>query len=192
MSSNLLRRCSRRLHTSVVRSDRVAPPHPISHIRPIIYDDEPVASPPTLLRHPYSLHEFQDASDRPVNLELQFRLQRSQLDAFHHNFWLDVRRFFLPKPISTNPQQNNIRYYAAKETILASLPETASSLDRENALFEFNTNWYNQEKARTDAYTEEWRKRNFALIRLGAKVELQKLTFRISRWFQQSDEKAAP
>jgi hypothetical protein len=24
-------------------------------------------------------------------LELQFKLQRQQLDAFHQNFWLDVR-----------------------------------------------------------------------------------------------------
>ncbi|TEB36358.1 hypothetical protein FA13DRAFT_1613136, partial [Coprinellus micaceus] len=155
-----------RLHTSAVRSDRVAPPHPISHMRPIIYDDAPAAaSPPALLRHPYSLSEFQDATDRPVNLELQFKLQRQQLDAFHHNFWLD----------------NNVRYYAAKETILTSLPESATPLDRENAISEFNTNWYNQEKERVDIYTAEWRKRNAALLRLGAKVEVQKLTFRVSR-----------
>jgi hypothetical protein len=87
--------------------------------------------------------------------------------------------------------QNNVRYYAAKETILASLPESATPLDRENAISEFNTNWYNQEKERVDIYTAEWRKRNAALLRLGAKVEVQKLTFRVSGWFQQSDEKSS-
>lgn len=145
MSSALLRRCPRqiqRLHTSAVRSDRVAPPHPISHIRPIIYDDAPAASPPTLLRHPYSLHEFQDASDRPVNLELQFRLQRQQLDAFHQNFWLDVSICLLtlllgvdtdsnframsattqPKKLSSPPYPNLPPLWTAKTLSPSSIP----------------------------------------------------------------------
>ncbi|EAU88486.1 hypothetical protein CC1G_04192 [Coprinopsis cinerea okayama7 len=155
----------RSIHASTKRLDRVAPPHPISHIRPIIYDDAPRATAPTLLRHPYSLNEFHDASRTPVDLELQFKLQRQQLDAFHQDFWLD----------------NNVRYYAAKETALSNLPESASSLDKENALSEFNRHWYNQEKERVDAYTSEWRRRNFELIRLGAKVEFQKLASRISQ-----------
>ncbi|RXW20888.1 hypothetical protein EST38_g4969 [Candolleomyces aberdarensis] len=139
-------------------------------MRPIIYDDAPAPSPPTLLRHPYSLTEFQDAQSRPVDLEIQFKLQRQQLDNFHQDFWLD----------------NNIRYYAAKETALSNLPETATDLDKENALSEFNTLWYIQEKERTDQYTDEWRKRNFQLIRLGAQVEFQKLAFRLSKFFQSS------
>lgn len=98
MSSALLRTkgppLTRLLHTSSARCNRVAPPHPISHMRPIIYDDAPLPSPPTLLRHPYSLTEFQDAQSRPVDLELQFKLQRQQLDNFHQDFWLDVRSAF--------------------------------------------------------------------------------------------------
>lgn len=144
-------------------------------MRPIIYDDAPAASPPTLLRHPYSLTEFQDARSRPVDLELQFKLQRQQLDTFHENFWLD----------------NNIRYYAAKETALSHLPETATALDKENALSEFLSQWYIQEKGRTDQYTAEWRRRNFALIRLGTKVELQKLGFRLSQTFQSTSSSSS-
>lgn len=83
------------LHTSSARCDRVAPPHPISHMRPIIYDDAPPgATPPTLLRHPYSLNEFQNTRIQPADLELQFKLQRQQLDTFHQDFWLDVRCLF--------------------------------------------------------------------------------------------------
>jgi len=161
-------RCvARQLHSSAARLNRVAPPHPISHIRPIIYDDSPAPAPPTLLRHPYSLDEFANALSAPVDLDLQFKLQRQQLDSFHHEFWLD----------------NNIRYFAAKETVLHNLQDSATSLDKENALSEFNRHWYNQEKARTDSYTSEWRRRNFALIRLAAKVEWQKFAGRFTKVF---------
>ena len=156
-------------------------------MRPIIYDDAPPPSPPTLLRHPYSLTEFQDAQSRPVDLEFQFKLQRQQLDNFHQDFWLDVRSRFLHDVLPLTPfPQNNIRYYAAKETALSNLSETATDLDKENALSEFNTLWYIQEKERTDLYTDEWRKRNFQLIRLGVQVEFQRLAFRVSKFFQSS------
>ncbi|KAH6918527.1 hypothetical protein BKA70DRAFT_1554582 [Coprinopsis sp. MPI-PUGE-AT-0042] len=196
MSSTTLRRLTHHLpkpnrthtsllHTSSTRLNRVAPPHPISHLRPIIYDDatpstsSSSSSPvPRLLPHPYSLSEFQDASKRgPVDLELQYKLQRQQLDAFHQDFWLD----------------NNIRYFAAKETVLSNLPAPppseepaspasthAAALARENALSEFNTHWYNQEKDRVDAYTSEWRSRNWALIKLAAKVQWQKWGLKVS------------
>ena len=61
-------------------------------MRPVIYDDGPPSSPPVLMRHPYSLSEFVTGSQNHIGeLELQFKLQRQQLDSFHHNFWLDVR-----------------------------------------------------------------------------------------------------
>lgn len=31
------------------------------------------------------------SQDQRGQLELQFKLERQQLDAFHQNFWLDVR-----------------------------------------------------------------------------------------------------
>jgi hypothetical protein len=80
-------RSLRLVHSSARTCDYVAPPDPISNIRPILYDDPaPVTSEP--LRHPYSLNEFGDDSD---TLEYQWKLQRQQLDAFNDNFWRDVR-----------------------------------------------------------------------------------------------------
>jgi len=104
VSSQLTRasRCARKLHTTPRRSDRVAPPHPISHIRPIIYKDSVPASPPTLLRHPYSLAEFhpnEGSANPSVELELQFKMLRQQLDSFHQAFWLDVRCLSSQQPL---------------------------------------------------------------------------------------------
>ena len=84
-------RSLRLFHSSARVCDYVAPPDPISNIRPILYDDPaPVTSEP--LRHPYSLNEFRDDSD---TLEYQWKLQRQQLDAFNDNFWRDVRSRYL-------------------------------------------------------------------------------------------------
>jgi hypothetical protein len=85
----------RLFHASVCAAHLVAPPDAVSHMRPIVYHDFPDSlgpSPPTLLSHPYSLSEFSNTSgnDPAADLQLQFHLQRQQLDAFNHNFWLDV------------------------------------------------------------------------------------------------------
>ena len=69
----------------------VAPPDPVSHMRPIIYSDVPPPPAPSYLHHPYSLDEFSTVSKERDDLALQFRFQRQQLDDFHQNFWFDVR-----------------------------------------------------------------------------------------------------
>ena len=93
----------RNFHGSTPRRDLIAPPHPISHIRPIIYGDASSQPPPTYLRHPYSLSEFKTGTGTTLgDHELQFLLQRQQLDTFHHSFWLEVgclRLSLLYKPI---------------------------------------------------------------------------------------------
>lgn len=82
----------RRIHASSRTCNLIASPDPISHMRPIIYDDAPLPPPPSRIRHPYSLSEFTAGGQNEAAVsELQYRLQRQQLDAFHHNFWLDVR-----------------------------------------------------------------------------------------------------
>jgi len=87
-----LPRSIRLLHASVQSCNLIGPPDPISHIRPIIYDDSPLPHPPTLLHHPYSLSEFLPGfPGRTATCELQWKLQRQQLDDFNHNFWIDVR-----------------------------------------------------------------------------------------------------
>ncbi|KNZ71792.1 hypothetical protein J132_07281 [Termitomyces sp. J132] len=147
----------RSIHSSSRTCNLVAPPDPVSHMRPIIYSDAPPPPAPSFLRHPYSLDEFSTVSREQEDLALQFKLQRQQLDDFHQNFWFD----------------SNTRFEAAKQAILAGLPPSASPLDEEKVLSDFYTQWYIQEAHRTDAYTKEWRRRNFALIKLSFRVQIQ-------------------
>ncbi|SRR5260221_3991246 len=85
---------TRTLYASSPRRDLVGPPDPISHIRPILYDDPPSQSPTPLLRHPYSLSEFKPGSiGDSSEYELQYKLLRQQLDSLHQSFWLDVSIF---------------------------------------------------------------------------------------------------
>ncbi|KAF8843578.1 hypothetical protein BDN67DRAFT_136254 [Paxillus ammoniavirescens] len=160
----------RSLHVSSVSRHLVGPNDPISNLRPIIYTDTPT---PTASQssggqepnvyHPYSLSEFTDGVPHDYTLELQFKLAREQLDAFNHNYWTD----------------SNTRFEAAKQSALASLPDSASPEMRENALSEFYKNWMVQEQTRQDEYSAEWRKRNFDNIVLAARVEYQRFKRRI-------------
>jgi len=86
------RRLARTMHTTAVRLDQIAPPHPVSHMRPIVYADSARLAPEGKHRHPYSLSEFQKAEGAaPGDYEMQYQLLRGQLDKLHHEFWLDVR-----------------------------------------------------------------------------------------------------
>ncbi|GLB34912.1 putative uncharacterised conserved protein (DUF2315) [Lyophyllum shimeji] len=158
----------RLIHASSRACNLVAPPDPVSHMRPIIYSDAPPPAPPSLIRHPYSLTEFSpESKSRGEENALQFMLQRQQLDDFHQHFWLD----------------SNTRFEAAKQAVLAGLPSSAVVLDKEETLSEFYKQWYLQEAPRMDGYTREWRRRNIALIKLGARVEYEKLANRLSDFF---------
>ena len=80
----------RLFHSTACARHLVGPPDPISHIRPAIYHQEDPSSSTSYgdkVQHPYSLKEFtqvENAQDYQVNL------QKTQLDAFDHAFWLDV------------------------------------------------------------------------------------------------------
>ncbi|KAF8557272.1 hypothetical protein OG21DRAFT_1482363 [Imleria badia] len=153
------------LHVSSSSRHLVGPNDPISNLRPIIYTDTP--TPPAShsqrhVNHPYSLHEFTDVP-HDHTLELQHKLAREQLDAFNHNYWTD----------------SNTRFEAAKQSVLTSLPESASPKTRENALSEFYKKWVMQEKTRQNDYSDEWRKRNWETILLAARVEYQRVKRRI-------------
>jgi len=163
---------SRALHVSQSRHDLVAPPDPVSHMRPILYDNPPSQLPAQYLRHPYSLSEFKtESSDNRCDHELQFKLLRQQLDSLHQDFWLD----------------SNTRFYSAKEVILSSLPKNATVRDKEEALSVFLKQWVVQENERTDAYTAEWRSRNVELIQMGARVEYHRLKTRLAKFFKRQD-----
>ncbi|KAJ7097881.1 hypothetical protein B0H15DRAFT_772649 [Mycena belliarum] len=152
---------ARFLHASNPLCDRVGPPHPISNMRPIIYDDDAPAST-SRAYHPYSLHEFDPEPSSPY--KLQWKLQRQQLDDFHHTFWLE----------------SNTRFEQGKQEALARLPPSASLLDKEHALSEFYHQWVIQEDRRTGEYTEEWRQRNKSSLLLAARVACQSFTARFS------------
>jgi len=147
----------RRIHASSSLSNLVAPPDPVSHMRPVIYASPPSPQPP--LNHPYSLAEFATESNMKSDFEIQYKLQCQQLDDFNHHFWFDT----------------NTRLQAAKQAVLAGLPPSATELDKEQTLSLFFKQWYLQEAGRTEEYTMEWRRRNLALIKLGARVQLNKL-----------------
>ena len=86
------RRLARAMHTTSARLDHIAPPHPVSHMRPILYADNARLPTAGKHRHPYSLSEFQKAEGAaPGDYEMQYQLLRGQLDKLHHEFWLDVR-----------------------------------------------------------------------------------------------------
>ncbi|KIJ69003.1 hypothetical protein HYDPIDRAFT_105565 [Hydnomerulius pinastri MD-312] len=159
----------RSLHASSKSRHLVGPNDPVSNLRPIIYTDTPapVAShsqgrKESNIYHPYSLREFTDVPHDHA-LELRYKLAREQLDALNHNYWLE----------------SNTRFEAAKESVLSSLPESASTEMRENALSEFYKKWVVQERTRQDEYSSEWRKRNFDNIILAARVEYQRFKQRI-------------
>ncbi|KIY72166.1 hypothetical protein CYLTODRAFT_367970 [Cylindrobasidium torrendii FP15055 ss-10] len=158
LSSVLSRRA---LHVSAVRAHLVGPPHPISHIRPVIYDDVPTPPPPSLLPHPYSLAEFDpDPPPGSTSHDMQWKLQRQQLDDLDQNFWMD----------------SNIRFEMGKAAVLESLPPTASQIDKENALSEFYKQWVLLQGARTDEYTEEWRARNVKSLQSAIMAHISKIS----------------
>ena len=175
----------RLFHASTSRRHRVAPPDPVSNMPPVIYEDaHSDPQPPALPPHPYSLFEFSSTAcnNQASNLELQFRLQRQQLDMFHHKFWLEVSpspSFDIHDPLPLRIQSNS-RFEAAKNAILLSLPESTTTIDKEGALSEFYKRWTIQEKEWMNAYTVEWRRRNRTLVLLELHILYQRLTSRIS------------
>jgi len=153
-------RSLRLLHSSPRTCDYVAPPDPISNIRPILYDDPtPVTSEP--LRHPYSLNEFRDDSD---TLEYQWKLQRQQLDAFNDNFWRD----------------SNTRFEVAKNAAMSGLPPGVTAQQREECLGKFYRKWVLQEATRQLEYNAEWRRRGMEEIVLSLRVSYHRLKARFT------------
>ena len=60
-----------------------------------------------------------------------------------------------------------------------SLLESATADEREVALSEFYARWVVQESTRLDNYGEEWRRRNWQVISLRARVLYEKLVYRL-------------
>ncbi|KDQ60777.1 hypothetical protein JAAARDRAFT_31755 [Jaapia argillacea MUCL 33604] len=168
MPTSTLQRSLRLFHSSARSCHLVGPPDPISHLRPVIYDDQPLTTPVDT-RHPYSLREF---AEQTHDDELHFKLHRQQTDVFNHRYWTD----------------SNTRFEAAKQTVLDSLPSACTPKDRELALSEFYKQWLSQEGQRAADYSTEWRRRNFEGIKLAARVEYQRMQARIASVFTKSQQ----
>jgi len=154
-------RSLRLLHSSARTCNYVAPPDPISNIRPILYDDPTrVTSEP--LQHPYSLNEFCDESSD--TLEYQWKLQRQQLDAFNDNFWRD----------------SNTRFEVAKAAAMSGLSPHATAQQREERLGMFYRKWVLQEATRQVEYNAEWRRRSMEDIALSLRVSYHRLKARFT------------
>ncbi|KAN0140756.1 hypothetical protein V8E53_001200 [Lactarius tabidus] len=157
---SLTLRSLRLLHSSARTCDYVAPPDPISNIRPILYD-EPARVISETQRHPYSLNEFRDDSD---TLEYQWKLQRQQLDAFNDNFWRD----------------SNTRFEVAKAAAMSSLSPHATAQQREERLGMFYRKWVLQEATRQVEYNAEWRRRSMEEIALSLRVSYHRFKARFT------------
>lgn len=82
--------CIRHFHNSTRLCNLVGPIDPISHMRPVIYDDVPT-NDHLPSGHPYSLTEFSLESFNTAGQNgLQLKLQQQQVDTLNQNFWLDV------------------------------------------------------------------------------------------------------
>ncbi|KAG2078253.1 hypothetical protein BDR04DRAFT_1088015 [Suillus decipiens] len=154
----------RLIHTSRPSFNFIGLPDPTSNLRPIIYTTATSSSSPSESKqHPYSLREF---SDDTVDHELQWKLHREQLDAFNHAYWAE----------------SNIRFEAAKSSVLAAIPSNAPTEAHEHALSDFYKKWVVQERVRQDKYAVELRKRTFEDLSLSAKVGFQRAKKRLASW----------
>lgn len=81
--------------------------------------------------------------------------------------------------LKRDSDQSNSRFETAKAAFLASLPECYTEEDREVALSDFYKGWLVQETERQRQYTAEWRKRNWANIMLGMRLQYQKFMSRL-------------
>jgi len=153
----------RLLHVSAIRSNLVGSPDPISHIRPVLYTKSTPVQPDGV-RHPYLLNEFTEGE---TDGEVQWALYQQQLDKFNHDYWFD----------------SNTRFESAKQSVLSSLPDSVTGLQREQALSEFYKKWMVQESERQNEYSSEWRRRNTESISLATRLEWQNVRRRLSDLF---------
>ncbi|KAH8833642.1 hypothetical protein DL96DRAFT_1490658, partial [Flagelloscypha sp. PMI_526] len=139
---------------------KIGPPDPISHMRPIIYADDPAPPARRIHGHPYSVSEFPDPETRRDvgHWEFHYKMQRRALDELHKHFWTEASCFFLPQD-------------CPRESVLESLPSDATATRKEEALSEFYRMWVMQEDAKMGAYTTEWRARNWRLFVLWWKMK---------------------
>ncbi|WRT65483.1 uncharacterized protein IL334_002426 [Kwoniella shivajii] len=152
------RRSNNEIPTSGV--DLVAPPDPVSNIRPIIYASKPSINPST--NSPYSASEFPTGSRdaRLENMELEWRLRRERVDLMNHRFWATT----------------NLSFEAQKANRLSSLPPASDppteedDRRREDALTQFYADWQIANQDRQIRWVKEWWREVWDGIKIQGKI----------------------
>jgi len=126
----------------------VGAPHPLSNIRPVIYNGR---APLRQGRnsgavHPYSLEEFAPSTsrDRAARREA-WDSERQRLDAMNHRFW----------------SNSNRRFQLAEQRLHQRLPASCSQEDKERAIGQFRLRWLEQEAPLQNAYNAELRRQTW-------------------------------
>ncbi|WVR04021.1 hypothetical protein IAU60_001020 [Kwoniella sp. DSM 27419] len=128
--------------------DLVAPPDPLSNIRPIIYASKPSINPST--NSPYSAAEFPTGMDagsaRLANMELEWRLRRERVDLMNHRFWASTNTSFEAQK-------------AHRLSLLPSPSDPPTAEDdrrREDALTQFYADWQIANQERQIRWVRQW------------------------------------
>ncbi|KAG8855568.1 hypothetical protein FRB91_001989 [Serendipita sp. 411] len=145
----------------------VGPPHPISNIRPTLYDGLPDQTP-TKGYSPRDLssHEAVDPDRFQLNLSMQ------RLDKFNHEFWADSNtRFHTMKEAYLNSRKGMLE--------LATTPEERSRME-EDHLAEFYRLWVFSERPTQRRYNSQWLKYQYTLIWTTARMTLNRWIRKLS------------
>ncbi|OXC67204.1 hypothetical protein AYX13_04306 [Cryptococcus neoformans] len=154
------RRRSNRNDTPTAGIDLVAPPDPLSNIRPILYASKPPTRPSA--NSPYSASEFPSSSGdaKLDNMELEWRLRRERVDLTNHRFWA----------------ANNIAFNAQLDHRLsllppASDPPTPEDIRRkEDCLTQFYADWQMANQERQIRWVKEWWREIWEGLRIQARL----------------------
>ncbi|ORX36360.1 hypothetical protein BD324DRAFT_651599 [Kockovaella imperatae] len=164
---------SRPRRTPVEQSDDVdlvAPPDPVSNIRPMIYAH---ASRLPTLSSPYSSAEFPYAEKdaKMQDLELEWRLRKERLDVMNHKFWAAT----------------NLDFQARLANRLAALPSASDpptdeqTALREEVMSQFYADWLAANKYKQVEWVKVWWRELWASLKMDLRLHIARRT----RFFRQ-------
>ncbi|GMK58213.1 hypothetical protein CspeluHIS016_0502450 [Cutaneotrichosporon spelunceum] len=154
--------------------DLVAPPDPLSNIRPVLYAAKRRRRPSN---SPYSAAEFpaeaagSPAQRRAHELDLAFTMLRERVDMSNHRFWA----------------ANNADFEAQREERLARLPPAndpptaEDEARREAALSQFYRDWQIGTRTRQEAWVRGWWRDVWDLVKLQGRVYVARWWARLRR-----------
>ncbi|KAK1920945.1 hypothetical protein DB88DRAFT_501619 [Papiliotrema laurentii] len=145
--------------------DLIAPPDPLSNIRPVIYASRSTR-PPTK-SSPYSAAEFpySEADASLQELELEWRLMRERVDMMNHRFWA-----------TTNAEFNaQLAHRLAALPTPSDPPSPADLKRREDCLAQFYADWQAANRQKQARWVREWWGEVWAGLRMQARVHLARL-----------------